>query len=125
MNNSHRRVVYCNVEFIVCFRYKTRYSPNLKAALGASDRIQRRVEELVKRKDYSLDSDNDLSDESLEVLRDSLREERKVLSEAIREADREYVFFTMICYQIKYDRQSFKLFSHSRSPFASLISLFI
>ena len=72
------------------FRYKTRYSPNLKAALGASDRIQRRVEELVKRKDYSLDSDNEFSDESLEVLRDSLREERKVLSEAIREADKEY-----------------------------------
>jgi len=70
-------------------KYKTRYSPNLKAALGASDRIQRRVEELVKRKDYSLDSDNEFSDESLEVLRDSLREERKVLSEAIREADKE------------------------------------
>ncbi|XP_065062895.1 spermatogenesis-associated protein 6-like isoform X2 [Rhopilema esculentum] len=70
-------------------RYKARYSPNLKAALGASDRIQRRVEELVKRKDYSLDSDENLSDESLDVLRDSLREERKALSEAIREADRE------------------------------------
>eukprot|EP00794_Sanderia_malayensis_P012193 gene12193-13449_t len=70
-------------------RYKSRYSPNLRAALGASDRIQRRVEEVVKRKDYSLDSDVELSDESLDVLRDSLREERKALSEAIREVDRE------------------------------------
>ncbi len=43
----------------------------------------------MKRKDYSLDSDDNLSDESLEVLRDSLREERKALSEAIREADKE------------------------------------
>ena len=81
-----------NIWFVNTFfflRYKARYSPNLKAALGASDRIQRRVEEVVKRKDYSLDSDDNLSDESLDVLRDSLREERKALSDAIREADRE------------------------------------
>lgn len=70
-------------------RYKSRYSPNLKAALGASDRIQRRVQDVIKKKDYSYDSDENLSDGSLEVLRDSLREERKALSEAIREADKE------------------------------------
>lgn len=35
-------------------RFKTRYSPNLKAALGASDRIQERVERILDTKDRSL-----------------------------------------------------------------------
>ena len=31
-------------------RYKTRYSPNLKASLGASDRIQQRIERVLDKK---------------------------------------------------------------------------
>ena len=31
-------------------RFKSRYSPNLKAALGASDRIQQRVERVIEGK---------------------------------------------------------------------------
>ena len=31
-------------------RYKSRYSPNLRAALGASDRIQQRVEKVIEGK---------------------------------------------------------------------------
>ena len=31
-------------------RFKTRYSPNLKASLGASDRIQQRVERVLEKK---------------------------------------------------------------------------
>ncbi|XP_020894817.1 spermatogenesis associated 6-like protein isoform X2 [Exaiptasia diaphana] len=71
-------------------RFKTRYSPNLKAALGASDRIQERVERILDTKDRSFtqpDSDNESVD-SLDILRDSLREERRAISDAIREADR-------------------------------------
>lgn len=71
-------------------RFKSRYSPNLRAALGASDRIQQRVERVIDKKSprtFSEDSDNDSVD-SLDVLRESLREERRALSDAIREADR-------------------------------------
>ncbi|KAK3722101.1 hypothetical protein QZH41_019848 [Actinostola sp. cb2023] len=71
-------------------RFKTRYSPNLKAALGASDRIQERVERILDTKDRSFskpDSDDESVD-SLDILRDSLREERRAISDAIREADR-------------------------------------
>ncbi|XP_020627625.1 spermatogenesis-associated protein 6-like isoform X1 [Orbicella faveolata] len=71
-------------------RFKSRYSPNLRAALGASDRIQQRVEKVIEGKSprkFSEDSDNESVD-SLDVLRESLREERRALSDAIREADR-------------------------------------
>ncbi|XP_068735934.1 spermatogenesis-associated protein 6-like isoform X1 [Montipora capricornis] len=71
-------------------RFKSRYSPNLRAALGASDRIQKRVERVIDKKSsrkISEDSDNDSLD-SLDILRESLREERRALSDAIREADR-------------------------------------
>lgn len=71
-------------------RFKSRYSPNLKAALGASDRIQQRVERVIEGKSprkFSEDSDNESVD-SLDILRESLREERRALSDAIREADR-------------------------------------
>ena len=44
---------------------------------------------MVKRKDASIESDDDLSDGSLDILRQSLREERNAISDAIREADRE------------------------------------
>ncbi|XP_032229584.1 uncharacterized protein LOC5505260 isoform X1 [Nematostella vectensis] len=64
-------------------RFKSRYSPNLKAALGASDRIQERVERIL---DTTRNVEEDV--ESLDILRDSLREERRALSDAIREADR-------------------------------------
>lgn len=64
-------------------------TPNLSQALRSSDRIQRRVDELVRRRDYSyLDSDVE-SDYSLDLLRDSLRDERNALNDAIKEADRE------------------------------------
>ncbi|XP_031561422.1 spermatogenesis-associated protein 6-like [Actinia tenebrosa] len=66
-------------------------SPNLKAALGASDRIQERVERILDTKDRSLMLKGDSDDESvdsLDILRDSLREERRAISDAIREADR-------------------------------------
>ena len=33
-------------------RYKSRYSPNLRAALGASDRIQQRVEKVIDKKSF-------------------------------------------------------------------------
>ncbi|XP_028405873.1 serine/arginine repetitive matrix protein 1-like isoform X1 [Dendronephthya gigantea] len=65
-------------------RHKTRYSPHLSAALSASDRIQSRVDRVMR---VAQDSDTESVD-SLDVLRDSLREERKALSDAIREADR-------------------------------------
>ncbi|XP_046839233.1 spermatogenesis-associated protein 6-like isoform X3 [Xenia sp. Carnegie-2017] len=65
-------------------RHRTRYSPHLSAALSASDRIQSRIDRVV-RNGHESDSD---SVDSLDVLRDSLREERKALSDAIREADR-------------------------------------
>lgn len=71
-------------------RFKSRNSPNLKAALGASDRIQQRVERVIEGKSprkFSEDSDNESVD-SLDILRESLREERRALSDAIREADR-------------------------------------
>ncbi|XP_029179504.2 spermatogenesis-associated protein 6-like isoform X2 [Acropora millepora] len=71
-------------------RFKSRYSPNLRAALGASDRIQQRVERVIDKKSprtLSEDSDNESTD-SLDILRESLREERRALSDAIREADR-------------------------------------
>ena len=65
-------------------RHRTRYSPHLSAALSASDRIQSRVDRVMRT---GQESDTDSVD-SLDVLRDSLREERKALSDAIREADR-------------------------------------
>jgi len=64
-------------------------TPNLNQALRSSDRIQRRVNELVRRRDYTyLDSDVE-SDYSLDLLRESLRDERNALNDAIKEADRE------------------------------------
>ena len=73
---------------ISCNRLHT-VTPNLSQALRSSDRIQRRVDELVRRRDYSyLDSDVE-SDYSLDLLRDSLRDERNALNDAIKEADRE------------------------------------
>lgn len=64
-------------------------TPNLSSALRSSERIQRRVDELVRRRDFSyLDSDVE-SDYSLDLLRESLRDERNALNDAIKEADRE------------------------------------
>lgn len=64
-------------------------SPNLSSALRSSDRIQRRVDDVMRRRDYSyLDSDVE-SNYSLDILRESLRDERNALNEAIKEADRE------------------------------------
>lgn len=45
----------------------------------------------MRRRDYSyLESDVE-SDYSLDILRESLRDERNALNDAIKEADREYV----------------------------------
>ncbi|XP_002161684.2 uncharacterized protein LOC100208096 isoform X1 [Hydra vulgaris] len=70
------------------YRRRNLFSPNLNAALRSSTRIQRRIEDIIRKKDYSLDTDSD-SDLTLDVLRETLREERKALNEAIKEADRE------------------------------------
>lgn len=67
--------------------YRTRYSPNLKAALRSSDRIQARVDDVVRRSRYALNVDSD--DDGLDLLRTSLREERNALNEAIKEADKQ------------------------------------
>lgn len=56
--------------------------------MNSSLRIQRRVDDVIRKRDYSLDSDNE-SDYSLDVLRESLREERNALNDAIKQADRE------------------------------------
>ena len=75
----------------VFFVYRSRRvyaGGNLSAALNSSRRIQRRVDEVIRKRDYSLESDED-SDYSLDVLRESLREERNALNDAIKEADRE------------------------------------
>lgn len=63
-------------------------SPNLTSALNSSQRIQRRVDNIIHKKHYSVDSDAE-SDYSLDLLRESLRDERNALNDAIKEADRE------------------------------------
>jgi len=64
-------------------------TPNMNHALRSSQRIQRRVDELVRRRDFNyVDSDAE-SDYSLDLLRESLRDERNALNDAIKEADRE------------------------------------
>ena len=75
--------------YIFGYRNRRLYAGgNLSAALNSSRRIQRRVDEVIRKRDYSLESDED-SDYSLDVLRESLREERNALNDAIKEADRE------------------------------------
>ena len=73
---------------LLYFRRRNLFSPNLNAALRSSTRIQRLVEDIIRKKNHSLDTDSE-SDYSLDVLRETLREERKALNEAIKEADRE------------------------------------
>ncbi|XP_057309551.1 spermatogenesis-associated protein 6-like isoform X1 [Hydractinia symbiolongicarpus] len=63
-------------------------SPNITSALNSSQRIQRRVDNILHKKHYSVDSDAE-SDYSLDLLRESLRDERNALNDAIKEADRE------------------------------------
>jgi len=68
-------------------RHRTLTSPHLVKALNSSKRIQARVDDVVYRHQL-FDSDVE-SDVGLDILRESLREERNSLNAAIKEADRE------------------------------------
>jgi len=83
------RYAFDDLSLSPTLRRRTRTtSPHLSAAMNSSLRIQRRVDDVIRKRDYSLDSDNE-SDYSLDVLRESLREERNALNDAIKQADRE------------------------------------
>ena len=77
-----------NKNNVYFFRHaRTMTSPHLVKALNSSKRIQARVDDVMYRHQlYDPDLESDVG---LDILRESLREERNTLNDAIKEADRE------------------------------------